>query len=380
MLHEDDLASSCVFSGAESDSFHAAGVICHGLPAASYTSEAFWRLERERLFPPAWVFAGFAHELTKVGDAIPVWVAGRPLVLIRGKDDQIRAFHNVCRHRCLKLVGEPGNLGRFIRCPYHAWVYGLDGALRTMPYFAGHDSGAIPEGFDAKAHGLVQVRMAQWHDWVFVNLDAKAPPFEDFAASLIKRMAGVDLRKLKPVATIELGEVRANWKLLMENFIEPYHVQFVHKETTQQPLLAHETIVDGHCLGSRVNLASATGASTTGDAEALSVSSRYLTLFPNFALGFYEPDQIGVYENIPVAPNLTRQRRVIYSLGDRPGEAEVASLIKLWTKVHREDHAMCERLQEGRASPIADDGGVLSPYWEDSVRKFQELVEEAVFG
>ena len=58
----------------------------------------------------------------------------------------------------------------------------------------------------------------------------------------------------------------------------------------------------------------------------------------------------------------------------------VASLIKLWTKVHREDHAMCERLQEGRASPIADDGGVLSPYWEDSVRKFQELVEEAVSG
>ena len=105
------------------------------------------------------------------------------------------------------------------------------------------------------------------------------------------------------------------------------------------------------------------------------MSARYLTLFPNFVFGYYVPDQIGVQIVLPLAPDRTIQRRAIYSVGPEPASAgQTERLVRLWREVHREDHAMCERLQQGRASEVAAGGGVLSPIWEDSVRTFQGLV------
>jgi len=109
------------------------------------------------------------------------------------------------------------------------------------------------------------------------------------------------------------------------------------------------------------------------------VSSRYLTLFPNFIIGRYAPDQIGVYLNVPVDPEHTQQKRVIYTTeGQTVSNEEVEAMKKLWWDVHKEDHAICEKLQLGRASPVAADGGLLSPHWENSVRAFQEMIAKAV--
>ena len=156
--------------------------LAHGLTSTAYTNEAFFALENERIFPDSWVFAGFVHELAGAGDVAPVTVAGKPVLLVRDAEKQIRAFHNVCRHRCLKLVDKPGNVGHAIRCPYHSWTYGLEGDLRITPYFGGHDPRAVPDGFDRGEHGLAPVRSATWHDWIFVNLNGAAPPFDDFIA------------------------------------------------------------------------------------------------------------------------------------------------------------------------------------------------------
>ena len=357
--------------------FDAPGPVARGLTSTAYTSESFFALENERLFPGAWVFAGFAHELARPGDAMPVGVAGKPLLLVRDGGGRIRAFHNVCRHRCLKLVDRPRNVGRAIRCPYHSWTYGLDGSLRLTPYFGGRDPRAAPPGFDRAEHGLAPVRSATWHDWIFVNLDGAAPPFEDFTAPLERRLDGfdgLDLSGLHHLATIDFGEVAANWKLLMENFIEPYHVQFVHATTTEQPLTDHYTVNDAGCLGCAIDVSGEAARDDT-----LSVSARYLTLFPNFVFGYYFPDQVGVQIVLPTAPDRTLQRRAIYSVGLEPASAEQTErLVRLWREVHREDHAMCERLQQGRASEVAAGGGVLSPVWEDSVRTFQGLVVESL--
>lgn len=112
---------------------------------------------------------------------------------------------------------------------------------------------------------------------------------------------------------------------------------------------------------------------------SLGVSSRYLALFPNFVLGTYAPDQIGVHLNNPIDSGTTSQLRVIYLHQEtRYSESEIQDLKELWYQVHREDHAMCERLQTGRHSQLSAQGGVLSPYWEISVRKFQELVVDAI--
>ena len=355
--------------------FEAPGPVACGLPAAAYTSEAFFALENKRIFSASWVFAGLAHELARAGDVMPVTVAGRPVLLVRDAEHQIRAFHNVCRHRCLKLVGAPGNAGRAIRCPYHSWTYGLDGALHVAPYFGGREPRAVPVGFDRTEHGLVPVRSGTWHDWIFVDLSGTAPPLEDFVAPLRRRLDGIDLARMHHIVTIDFGVVSANWKLLMENFIEPYHVQFVHSTTTEQPLTDHYTVIEPGvnepgCLGCAVDV-----SVDAKRRDTLSADSRFLTLFPNFVLGLYLPDQIGVHLDVPLAPGRTLQRRAIYGLGPEPAPPERAErLARLWRDVHREDHAICERLQQGRASEVATGGGVLSPVWEDAVRSFQELV------
>ena len=349
--------------------FETPGPVARGLPAAAYTSEAFFALENERLFTESWVFVGFAHEVARPGDVAPVTVAGKPVLLLRDSGDRIRAFHNVCRHRSLKLVDEPGNLGSRIRCPYHSWTYNLDGSLHLAPYFGGRDLRAVPAGFDREQYGLVPVRSATWHDWIFVNPGGGAPPFEDFVAPLVKRLDGLDLTELRHLVTIDLGEVAANWKLLIENFIEPYHVQFVHPTTTEQPLTDHYTVNDPGCLGCAVDV-----SRTAKREDTLSADSRYLTLFPNFVFGLYLPDQIGVHLDVPLTPDRTLQRRAIYSLGPDPVSPDLTErLARLWRDVHYEDRDICERLQQGRASDSAG-GGVLSPVWEDSVRSFQELV------
>ena len=312
--------------------FETSGPVAAGLPAAAYTSEAFFALENERIFSDSWVFAGLAHELAWPGDAVPVTVAGQLVLLVLDKACRVRAFQT--------------------------------------PYFGGRDTRAVPAGFGREQHGLVPVRSATWHDWIFVNLSGNAAPLEDFIAPILKRLDGLDLTRMQHLVTIDLGEVAANWKLLMENFIEPYHAQFVHAATTERPLADHYTVNDPGCLECAVDV--------SGEAkptDALSADSGYLTRFPNFVFGLYLPDQIGVHLNVPLAPDRTLQRRAIYSLGPDSALAErTEQLAALWREVHLEDRIISEWLQQERGSDAAAEGGVLPPVWGDSVRSFQELV------
>ena len=358
------------------DVFDSPQTVPRGLPAEAYTSEEFLRAEFETLFRSHWVFAACAHQIPGAGDVLPLQIAGLPLLLLRDAEGAVRAFHNVCRHRNLKLVDEAGNCGKLIRCPYHSWSYDLCGALKAAPYFGGGVR-ELPQGFEPAEHGLQAVACATWHDWIFVNFAPEAQPFEDFLAPLLRQLGEVDVSDYVPVATLDFGEVECNWKLLMENFIEPYHVQFVHRATTEQPLENHSTVIDGHCIGSAVELSEDQVARAR--AGTLGVTSHYLVLFPMFIMGTYQPDQMGVYLHQPVAADRTRQRRVIYVHRDSQcGEERIRGLEDLWHRVHLEDHAMCRRMQQGRDSPLAADGGLLSPRWENSVRRFQEMIADAV--
>ena len=347
--------------------------VASGLPAYAYTNSDYWQQEQETLFSQSWVFVGFAHDISEAGDVMPVEIAGKPIFLIRDNDGKISAYHNVCRHRCLKLIDAKQNVGPRIRCPYHSWVYGLNGTLKSTPFFGGSDKHS-PEGFNPQNHSLVAVHCEVWFDWIYINLSHHPESFEDHIEPLKSRLADINFDQVKAVGMIDMGEVKCNWKLLMENFIEPYHVQFVHSSTTDQPLSDHYTVIDRHCLGSAVDIDESASTTSKKKANTLAVSSLYLTLFPNFVFGRYFPDQIGVHLNLPVSVNRTRQKRVIYITdGSHKDDKEIEALKSLWYDVHKEDHEMCERLQLGRASEIAEFGGLLSPHWEDSVRRFQEL-------
>ena len=283
-------------------------------------------------------------------------------MLVKNNNKDITAFHNVCSHRCLKLVDEKKNVGKIIRCPYHSWTYNLEGKLIAAPHIGGINKHK-PKGFKFLEHGLKPIRIHIWHDWIFINLNGKAKKFED-----------INFNKLKYAATLDFGKINTNWKFLIENFIEPYHVQFVHKTTTNQPLKNHYTIVDGICYGSGVDVKK----EDNKNSSTLSVSSRYLSLFPNFIIGTYYPNQIGVYLNVPISPGITSQKRIIYTTDGKEMTKEETDITKkIWWSVHKENHAICERLQEGRASPASDAGGLLSPYWEKGVQKFQKLIIQA---
>lgn len=345
----------------------------HGLPAMAYSSDTFWECEKLSVFRKNWICIGFSHELKEVGDVVPVTFAGLPLLIVRKANNDIGVFHNICRHRCLALVDGPKNVGKLIKCPYHAWAYDLDGQLRAAPHFGGKDKHEI-DGFDKDANGLVPVHTHVWKDWIFVNLDGNAEPFESYANTLIERLAGISWQKVDCIGTLDFGEIACNWKFIMENFIEPYHVQFVHSSTTDQPLEDHYTIIDGNCIGSAVDLKKEGGTS-----GSLGVSSRYLALYPNFILGRYFPDQLGVYLNIPTSPTTMTQKRALYTTeGQLLSGVEIENLKSLWWDVHKEDHEMTERLQLGRGSEVSNTGGLLSPVWEDSVRAFQEMVAQDV--
>ena len=344
-----------------------------GLPAKCYTDRNFWEKECETVLSDGWLFVGLAHELKKVGDIIPLFIASKPILLLRNTNNEIKAFHNVCSHRCLKLVDEKKNVGKIIRCPYHAWSYDLDGKLKAAPHVGGTDQHK-PKGFNFSNHGLRPIKIHVWHDWIFINFNRNAKKFEDYAKPLIKKFDDIDLTKLKYATTLDFGKINTNWKFLIENFIEPYHVQFVHKTTTNQPLKDHYTVVDGMCYGSGVDV----DEEDVHNSGALSVTSRYLSLFPNFIIGTYFPNQIGVYLNIPISPGITSQKRIIYTTdGKDMSEKEINMVKNIWWSVHKEDHEMCERLQEGRYSPASYEGGLLSPVWEKGVQAFQKLIVDA---
>ena len=344
-----------------------------GLPAKSYTDQRFWEKECNTALADGWLFVGFVHELEKSGDVMPIFIAGKPILLVKNNNNEIKAFHNVCSHRCLKLVDEKKNIGKVIRCPYHSWSYDLEGKLKAAPHIGGTNNHK-PKGFNFSEHSLKKIRIYIWHDWIFININGKAKNFKEYAKPLIKKFDDVDFDKLKYAATLDFGKINTNWKFLIENFIEPYHVQFVHKTTTNQPLKDHYTIVDGICYGSGVEVKEEDNKNDS----ALSVTSRYLSLFPNFIIGSYYPNQIGVYLNVPISPSETTQKRIIYTTDGKEMSKEESDIVKkIWWSVHKEDHEMCERLQEGRSSPASTQGGLLSPYWEKGVRAFQKLIIDA---
>ena len=146
-----------------------------GLPNLCYTSPDFYRLEQQTVFRSNWVFAAFAHQMEKIGDMLPIEIAGQPVVLVKSDKHEIAAFHNVCSHRGAKLVCEGRNRKKFV-CPNHSWSYDLSGKLLARPHFHGGEKHDVNQS-DWHPADLVTIRCVTWHDWVFVNLSGEAEDF-----------------------------------------------------------------------------------------------------------------------------------------------------------------------------------------------------------
>jgi choline monooxygenase len=364
-----------------------AGTIASGLPRAAYLDPDVLGLEVERWFARTWLFAGLAHEVPEAGDLVPIPYLR--LFLVRDSASEIRAFHNVCRHRGHELVLSPQRGRHHIVCPYHAWTYDLTGALKSTSYFAGPKGGRV-EGFDLSSFGLKPVRCARWLDWVFVNLDGRAPPLEDYLRPLQGRLGGVDLRTLRHLHDLEHGEVKANWKLVLENSLEPYHTPFVHPRTGAGiPLKDHFMICEDRMLGCAIEMGKQRASDRAKEIESplvdgsIAADSYFFVIPPLFVFVFYANQVIIVHRNLPSLERPDRIWRTVhlYSLGQRSlEEAEIAEWRRLEYKIHvEEDGPVYESLQRGKMSPATDDGGVLSPVWEITIRSFYRQWAEALF-
>ena len=194
------------------------------MPAKSYIDEDFWKKECETVLSNGWLFVGFSHEFKKSGDVIPITIADRPILLIRNSANEITAFHNVCSHRCLKLVNEKKNVGKIIQCPYHSWTYALDGRLQATP------SMQDAVGFDKNDYPLPSVRAETWAGFVFINFDSDATPLLQSLGGLVDRLASYHMEDMVVTKKWE-NRFRSNWKIWVENSREGYHVRTVHRQS-----------------------------------------------------------------------------------------------------------------------------------------------------
>lgn len=355
------------------------------LPNAAYTSPEFLDAERTALFRERWAFAALGAQIPGRGDALPVTVAGLPILILRDQQGAIRAFHNVCRHRGMQLVGEPQKRRPKLVCRYHSWTYELDGSLALTPCFSGPDDHSSPH-FDRSRMGLEPVRAEAWNDLVFVNIAGNAPPLAEYLWPLAERWKRYDMTQLRHGLTCQF-DLNANWKLAVENFLESYHLPFAHPTLNATSRMeAHLSAVDDLYLG---QASTAYDPSTAGHADlprfpGLSDAEQkvadYPTLLPNLMLGLH-PDYLFLFSVEPVAPERTKETFHFYFVGERALASDLASsrdkVVELWRKTNLEDIGVVEGMQMGRRSPGYHDGR-FSPYHEVTTHEFQRRVANAL--
>ena len=216
-----------------------------GLPGRVYVDPAFYELERQTLFRNGWVAAAFAQDLPDPGDVFPVTIAGWELLFLRTRQGEIRCYHNVCRHRGMKLVRAPAKAVRTLACPWHCWTYDLEGALIGTPNLGGPDIGEV-EGLEKADLGLLPVRCEQWWNFLFIDIDGKAPPLHEHMAPLEARIGAFDRDELACNGDGFSFDYSGNWKVLVEGGIEDYHFPWVHPQLMPQGRFVPE--IGGDCF------------------------------------------------------------------------------------------------------------------------------------
>jgi len=193
------------------------------MPKSVYTTEAFLNYELENIFKKDWFCAGRSDSLKNIGDYLTLELAGQPIMVLRDNDNKIRAQSNVCRHRMSTLLEGSGNT-RSIICPYHAWTYGLNGALRGAPAMT------LNENFNRKNYCLPEIKCEEWLGWIMISLNSKAKPINN-SLSEVSDLIGDFQMETYTQTFSETHVWDTNWKVLAENFMESYHLPVCHSGT-----------------------------------------------------------------------------------------------------------------------------------------------------
>ncbi len=345
------------------------------LDARWYVSHDVFADERDRLFSRDWICVGRAEQIESSGDYFLASVAGESLIVTRDASLQTRAFFNVCRHRGTRMCEkQSGHFTGSIQCPYHAWTYGLDGALKVARNMAD-----VPE-FAKEQYPLHEAAVALWEGFIFVNLSREPEPFERAFAPVYERFTRWGIAELRTARTIEY-DLPCNWKLIFQNYSECYHCPLVHPQLDKLSPSdsGRNDLADGAFLGGFSELRTHGSSLTTNGATVRppigEISGEdldriyYYTIFPSMLLSLH-PDYVMVHYITPVAIDRTRvvcawlfDPRIMAATGFDASDA-----VDFWDLTNRQDWHVSELTQAGIRSrayvpgPYANAEGLLAAF------------------
>ena len=330
----------------------------HTMPREYYTSPGILAEESEKIFARQWHCVGRASAVAAPGDYVLRTVAGESLIIVRGKDGELRALFNVCRHRGTRICREAsGTFSGSIQCPYHAWTYGTDGRLLGAPHMQD-----VP-GFSRADHGLHAAAIAEWEGFVFVNVGRHPEPFAEWFAPMLHRLSRFGLPSLTVGHSVRY-DVHANWKLVFQNYSECLHCPMIHPELSL--VLPYQSgandLVEGPFLGGYMEITAPNESATlSGRAcgrvvcDELPGDERrrayYYSLMPNLLLSLH-PDYVNYYLITPVAVDRTIvESEWMFHPGNEGDPAfNPSDAIAFWDVTNRQDWDIVEQSQLGISS------------------------------
>jgi len=340
------------------------------IPSGWYFDAAHHRRELERVIAATWQQVALTAQLGRAGEYVTNEVAGEPILVVRGRDGEIRAFYNVCRHRAGVVARESGCVHAF-SCSYHGWSYALDGTLLAAPEMDG------VEGFDRAAFGLVPVRCAVWESLVFVNLDGRAAHLSEALGTVSARVARTAFPAME-FATRVPYTIECNWKVYVDNYLEGYHIPKAHPGLN---LVLDYKRYYVRCEGSSV-IQGGPDRLPPGVESAEVDESRYLYVwvFPNFMINV-SPDYAQTNLIVPLGPERTL---CLFDYFFRPGaDAQAAARREksiAWSdEIQREDIWICESVQRNLHSRSYSTGRY-SARRENGVYHFHEMLRRGLAG
>jgi len=325
------------------------------LPQRYFVSPEIFAEEQEKIFSGRWVLVGHLNQIAKAGDYFVQEVAGESLIITHDQKGTLRAFYNVCRHRGTRLCEERSGHSSTIQCPYHAWTYALDGRLIGAPHMD------KVRGFDKDEYWLAAINLSLWNGFIFVNLADEPTPLEEVFAPLAGKFTHWNLPTLRSAKRIKY-DVRANWKLIFENYSECYHCPGVHPALQKLTPYdqAENDLCEGPFLGGFMPITKGKSLTMTGNACALPVGDIkaddfhrvfYYSIFPNMLLSMH-PDYVMVHQLWPRSP----ERTLILcdwlfhpDAFDRP-DFHPEDATGFWDMTNKQDWHVCELSQQGIAS------------------------------
>ena len=332
------------------------------LPARFYVEPEMAAIDLRAIFDRAWQLVAHVSQLRHAGDHVVANLAGLPVLAVRGADDAIRVFHNVCRHRAGPIAQCDGLGAKALRCRYHGWTYTLEGQLKSAPEMK------EAQDFDVADIRLPQLAVQVWQGMVFAAVDFNAPAGDDVGAGSDERL-GAD-RGLEHYGNHHRAsyDIACNWKVYVDNYLEGYHVPHVHPGLNR--LLDYRSyrteLSDWHSLQwSPLE----SDASLYGNGDAL-----YYWLWPNTMLNIL-PGRLQTNTVVPLG--VDRCRVVFdsyYAAGDDDTKRDAD--LAFSDEVQHEDLGICEDVQRGFASGSYVPGR-LNPLRETGVRHFHELLRAA---